>query len=278
MLINCSLDSTVNEFVENQLSGIWEYTSETGLYHKNSIVWSTNAASPQFGSPILVQAGALFGVGKYEGSYFAGANLYSTSYGIGTTIKVLNKLSTDIYNKMGYYITPKIYTDTVDEEWQKIYLAFEKMVNSGDSITIKYRTTENYLDSSGFTQSGTWTSATTFTTTATEFSAVVAENEVEILSGEGAGLSATITNISENAGTYTCTIDFTLTNASGDFTYRISNWTEIDSISDLVQTWKDSAVGTNSNWIQFKILLYGKGESPIINKTIIQSKPQIIIT
>lgn len=276
MLVNSGIDGNVYELLENQVSGIWEYTPETGLYHKNSIVFSDSASIPTFGSPMINQAGALYGIDKEDGGYLAGASLYSDDGDTG--ISVMNRLGSDTDNKMGYFITPKIYTDTVDEEWQKIYLGFEKMLNSGDSITIKYRTSVGYIDSSGFTQVGTWASATTFTTTATEFSAVSEGDELEVISGEGAGLSTTITDISEVGGTYTCTIDFTLTNASGEFRFRTSNWTKIEAISDLVQTWKDLAVGTNSNWIQFKVLLYGKGKSPIINKLIIQSKPQISIT
>lgn len=267
--IEVSGSGTNYTFIENQLSGIWEYTKETGLYHKYSIV----SGSYDFGSSTIKQAGALFPINKTYG-FFAGAQAYS-NYG-STERGVINYFpSTDSIAKMGYFITPQIYTSEVEEMWQKIYTLYKKLTNTGDFIQIKYRT---YVDPIlSFDSFGTWTSTTTFTTTATEFANVEVGDEIEIFSGIGAGLSANITAISSVGGTYTVTIDFTLTGASGTFAFRTANWVKLTSITDTVSKNKEITVGTNSNWIQFKVVMYSVsgGNSPELEKLLITSKSHL---
>lgn len=263
ILISCAIDNTYEAQLENFLSGIWEYTPDTGLYHKYGINNRTDASEYNYGVPTLTQAGGLFPLNNTN-QFFAGADI-----NIGSTPDpkgVICWINGDTKNKQGYFITPKIYAEDAEQTWQKLWLVCEKLLNTGDSITIKYRTSKSIITS--FDQPGAWTSTTTFTTTATEFADVESGDEIEIMTGEGSGLSATITNIT---GTYTVTIDTVQPGASGNFLFRTANWTKIDSLADLVQTFKEFSVGQQSSWIQFKVLMFGKGNSPEINKIIIDS-------
>lgn len=292
ILVSAGLNNTSYTFLENMLSGIWCYTQENGLHHRYSVVKNSSSGSEfDYGSPKLLQAGALFAVNaggsaipgtpasiEREKSFFAGAKLYSDAS--STEISVINYLNSDAKPKMGYFITPKLRGVEALQNWQKAWLTYETLKNSGDSITLKYRTSTNFRFS--FDQSGTWASSTTFTTTATEFSGVSAGDELEVMSGEGSGLSATITTIVNNAGTYTVTIDTALTGASGTFQMRVSNWTEIGSITDLIDGYKAFGLAPKSTWIQFKVLMYGTGgttealaNSPEIEKLIVNSDDQI---
>ena len=268
ILLGAGIDGNNNEFLENMVSGIWEYTKDTGLYHKYSITKGNNAAIRDYGSPVLVFPGALFEVGKAYRGFFAGAQLYTD--GSSTLTSVIGNISGDTNEKLGYFITPRIYAEQIEEIWQKIFLNYKALTTTGHYITVKYRQSVDYTPT--FDQLGTWTSTTTFTTTATEMANVAVGDEIEILSGEGSGLSASITAIS---GSYTVTIDTALTSASGDFRFRVSNWTDITDITDLVSAYKEFSVGKNSNWIQFKVIMFGTGDSPEIEKLTVVSKPQI---
>jgi hypothetical protein len=291
ILLSAGLNNTNYTLLENMLSGIWCYTKETGLHHRYSIVkTSSSGGAFDYGSPKLFFAGALYPLNaggnnlpgspsliERERSFFAGARLYSNAD--TTELSVINYLSLDAKPKMGYFITPKMHGEDAQEMWQKAWLTFDTLKNSGDFITLKYRTSRNFRFT--FDQPGTWASTTTFTTTATEFSGVAVGDEIEVLSGEGSGMSANITAIS-GSGTYTVTIDTTLTGASGTFQFRVANWTKIDTVTDLISAYKDFSIGQPANWVQFKCLMYGTGgttealaNSPEIEKLIVNSTPQI---
>ena len=266
ILLNATIESTASTstLLENMLSGIWVYTSDNGLYHKYGISKGESNVL-EFGSPLIVQAGAIFPTGDKR-KFLVGAQLYVADS--GTELGEIIGVNYDNSKKMGYLITPKIYTNDIEEMWKKVYLLYSNLKQTGDFIQLKYRTSvENIPSAYQINQTGslvgTWTTTTTFTTTLSYFSGVSVGDEIEILSGEGAGLSANITDISETGGTYTVTIDYTLTGASGNFMFRTSNWIKIDSITDLVTKNKEFGVGTNANWIQFKIIMYGLGSQTL---------------
>lgn len=295
ILVNAGINSTTSTFLENMLSGIWEYTKETGLYHKYSIS-KDNSSTPSntldYGSPRLKQAGALFPLGTVN-KFLAGAQLYKADGDSTTTeIGVINYISADARPKMGYFITPQVYTQEIDEVWQKAYVKFKGLINAGDTITLKYRRFTNFrpLTTSSASWVGTWTSTTGFTTTA-DVGGINIGDEIEILSGEGAGLSAKITAVVSGSPS-SMTIDTAVTGASGTFQFRISNWNTIDSATaqgyiysttpQLEPTYKEFSIEQNSNLTQYKVLLYGSGsaavdfaDSPEVERLVILSQPQL---
>jgi hypothetical protein len=171
----------------------------------------------------------------------------------------------DLQENRGYFITPRIQSENVKDVFQKLYLKFKPLVNDDDKIIVKYRTTKpslklrkRYLNSVG----ATWVDSTSFTTTL--FSEASVGNEIEIIYGKGAGYLAHITNISENAGTYTVTIDETVQNISAGetFAYVVDNWTKLkvldaSSVDNLDGFAEINLDEKKTKWMQFKIELRG---------------------
>lgn len=280
ILLKASLIGQTSTFLENQLSGVWAYTTETGLHHRFSLTKDTGANIADFGSPVIHTIGALWQIPKYNGatpggSFLAGATFFKEEAD-STLIAGILSLDTDddSINKLGYLITPEIHTSDIDEKWQKIYLLFKKLQNATDKIVIKYRQVRKYDDIvSSLISTGNWITNTTATVSLG--SVELSEgNEIEILSGEGSGLSAEITTIT-GTSVKTLTMDTAVVDASGQFSFRNEAWITLGKINDQVRENKDFTLGINSSWIQFKIILYGKGNSPELEKLILSSIPQI---
>lgn len=164
----------------------------------------------------------------------------------------------------GYFITPKIFSEGVTDKFNLLTIKFSKMKTELDKIIIKYRTSDDRLDtidvSSATNWNITWTSINTFTTTQTEWSGAMIGNEVNVLSGAAGGLLAHITNISIDSGTYTVTIDEEFTNyITGDKSVAVfKNWIKYDSIDWLnTDCWYSKDLGAEGKFLQLKIELRG---------------------
>lgn len=180
----------------------------------------------------------------------------------------LGSVSTGVEAR-GYFITPKVFSEQVTDNFNNLVLKFTKFANDTDKIIIKYRTTDdnrNIIDISGSTDwKATWTSSTTFTSTQTDLANAVVGDEIEILKGAAGGLLAHITTITENAGTYTITIDETFAEyTSGDISkFVFRNWKKFKTIAygDSAGTlgYLSAQLGAKGKWIQVKVELRGIG-------------------
>jgi len=169
----------------------------------------------------------------------------------------------------GYFVTPKIFSDNVTDNYDLLTVKFSPFTSELDKIIIKYRTVDDMrefinVDSNIATNwEIAWTSTTTFTTVQSEWSNAVVGNEVEILMGAGGGLLAHITAISEAGGTYTVTLDDTYDlYTSGDEAQAVfRNWTKFKTIvygdSNAEQFFLSEHLGVAGKWIQLKIELRG---------------------
>lgn len=164
----------------------------------------------------------------------------------------------------GYFITPKILSSAVTDNQNQVTVKFQPFVSELDKIIIKYRTEDDmrqYIDLSKWLI--VWTSTTTFTTTQAEWANAVVGNEVEILRGGGAGILAHIVSVSENAGTYTITIDEPYENyVTGDDGVAVfRNWKKWKTIeygdSDAEKHYISKQLGSDGKFIQLKIELRG---------------------
>lgn len=166
----------------------------------------------------------------------------------------------------GYFITPKITSDQITSTFNLLTLKFLPLTSELDKIIIKYRTEDDmrtHIDRS--TWAITWTSSTTFTTTQAEWANASTGDEVEILTGAGGGLLAHISTITENAGTYTVTLDDSHSDyLSGDIgTAVFRNWIKLDTIQygDIYdgQHFYSREIGVTGTFLQLKIELRGIG-------------------
>ena len=279
VLVNAGLNAANSKLLENQLSGIWCYSTDNGLYHRYSITKNDGSHEYDYGSPEMNIAGALQTLPKNNGSFYAGASIFANADG-STALNTLSTLdTTDTTQKLGYLITSQLYTQEVQENWQKLAILIKPLINASDYVTIKYRA--NGLDPLGRTMkkyddqasqavmTGTWSSPSIFTVSSV--GDLTVGDEVEILSGMGSGLSSSITGIS---GTY-ITLNNVVSSPSGTITFRNEGWTKIDTIQDLVTMNKKIPLALNTTWVQFKIILSGKGNSPELDRLISISQPQL---
>ena len=276
ILLNASLGTSgssayYNELLENMLSGIWEYTPEHGLYHKYALNKSSD-----YGSPIIRMAGALTDISatglptaKYK--FLAGCQFYTQDgQNVTTEVGAIERVQDDEYAKVGYLITPKIPTNEIEENWQKIIVIIKKLLNSTDKIKVKYRT--DYVDY-GATKiglSGLWTTLSAFTCSNIDSSAVVGD-EVEILGGIGSGISANISSIDSSA----VVIDEIVTGVSGYNRFRVSNWKDVGTtINTQGLRHFELPIDARSSWVQIKVVFFFTGEEEF-EKLAIKSEVQV---
>lgn len=257
LINNVYEDDTVEERLP---SGIWEFdlsNTSLGWYHKAALSLYTSSVI-DFGQNRVARVGAL----KYvktpnkNGQFLVGAQLYTDAS--STKEVILTNNTTDTIQKFGYLVTNKFLSGNITDIWQKVYARFKKFTNVTDKIIVKYRTDDPTPTSATIT----WTSTTTFTTT-TDVSGKEGY-EVEVLQGKGSGKCSHITTISENAGTYTVTVDEEYTGAtSGTAKARIQNWQKIGTLSEITSSTLESSFGGDTTpWVQVKVCLQltGKGE------------------
>lgn len=170
----------------------------------------------------------------------------------------------------GHFITAKMRSSGLQDDWQKVYLKHSELVNDTDKIVIKYRTLDEkpLVKIFNTSTSGdgviTWTDSDTFTTTDTQFASVIAGDEVEIIQGTGSGYLAHISSIAEAGGTYTVNLDESIKNLTASDTGRVvvSRWTKLTTIDkDTVRNsdgYSEVPIGTKSKQIQFKVELRGE--------------------
>jgi len=234
---------------ERSPSGIWEYNIKTGVLNHR---FSTANSSAEYGSSRLSKTAPLYVAHTPETLILAGGGKISDA---DTGLFAYSTATPS-----GYFTTPEIEARTVQENFERITLK-AKTLASGESILVKYRTSKNpYLPAYADI---TWTSATTFTTTDTDFANIVAAdgNEVEVVSGYGAGHLAHITGISYSNPTYTVTIDRSVGSNAQTARIRVDNWIKIDD--PYVQAdgeFKIIGINVTAPWIQFKVSMTGNIE------------------
>lgn len=283
ILVNSAINISPYNNIENMRGGIWEYTKETGLYHRYSISKPASSKT-EFGTSVMVKSGALVSlyptIGSSFGQFLAGANLYTEDGGdVSTTIGVIVNLdSGDTVLKSGYLTTPWIPAQEVEEAWDKLWLLYTKFLSSSAKVNFKFRISKKTFNVFDRGVTGCiWTSTTSFTTTSSDGSLLLVGDEIEVISGVGAGLVAHIIAISLSSGIYTITIDETCTGATGKLTVMAFNFTKLDSIQDIVSSFKRVSISQTSPLIQFKIVMFGVGNSPEVDKIKINSEPKTVI-
>ena len=161
----------------------------------------------------------------------------------------------------GYWITPKMESSNILDKYTTLVKKFKPLVNAEDKIVVKYRVTPNVLPNTS-DDNITWVNSTSFTSTS-DLSNVVVGNEVELISGVGAGYLAHITAITESTGTYTVTIDETVYGVSAnDRAVAIfANWVKLGVATVDSETndygYREFSIDKNAKWIQFKFELRG---------------------
>jgi len=160
----------------------------------------------------------------------------------------------------GVFETPKLESQEIKDMFTSVVTKWKKTLKPEDKIIIKYRTEDNTLRDSYIVSNPTitWVDSTSYTTTE-DISGVVIGNEVEIISGAGAGYLAHITNIEESGGTYTVTIDEVIENISANDKAAViyTNYNKLTAITAMEDIVNSASIGATGSWIQIKIELRG---------------------
>lgn len=154
-----------------------------------------------------------------------GGRLYPNTIG-GTALRTLVSATTGV--NRGQFATVRIESQDITDNNLFLWCKYQGLNTANDKIVFKYRNSQRdpFVLTSGVP---TWTSSTVFTTTDTKMADAEVGDEITILSGNGAGSTAHITIISENAGTYTVTLDEAITGISASDTawIMVENWTRL---------------------------------------------------
>lgn len=280
------VSSTTFKFAEtydNAIAGTAvDLTSDPGVYTGILVCPKGGDFGNVFNDSLVAGAIALIPESRSYYDYFTTRILFGgwriADDFVGTTYATLQSFTPG--ENRGSFITQKIFSDNIEDVFNKIILKARNIYNNNDKIVVKYRTAERQffpITPDGFQLSSyniTWASTTSFTVSNSKWAYVQAGDEVEIIEGAGAGYTAHISTISESGGTYTVTIDETipLISASDTSHVIVDNWTKGATItlSDTKGT-KSTSVDRNSKWIQIKCELRGEGtqveELQIVNKT-----------
>lgn len=190
-----------------------------------------------------------------------------------TTSQNINFITTE-FDNIGYFVTPKISSNTITDKNQKAFIKFRPL-GASDKIIVKYKERDVIglpVSTPQYASYMKWAGDTTLYTTngVTDFSEAksyldsspTAELEVEVISGAGAGQMAQVESITEENGVYSITLkDRLLGISSGNFcNIIIDNWKKIGEIdSTNTDGWDEFDVASSSPWIKFKVELRGSG-------------------
>lgn len=286
ILLNNLLGDSGGSIAEFCPSGIWEYDSEIGLYHKHSLSYTSFGGNTitDYGQNRLSGVGALSemkltnSASNSTGNLLAGAVVYtnasSTDAGIWTNDlfdPVTGSAGEKATQAFGYFVTTKISSSAVQDTWQKLYAFHEKFLTATDKIIVKYRTSKTKPVEASIT----WLNTTAFTTT-TDVSDYVVGDEVEITQGTGGGLCAHIIAIQEGSGsTYIVTLDETFTGVTtGTAKARFQKWRKAGVIQDS-STFDKVNIGVDSDTIQLKIAMLSTGKNEIRELALINQVKQL---
>lgn len=261
-------------------SGIWEFDPNKGLYHKHSIGLSKAAGTIlDYGQARVFGVGALSELNNpsttstRNGTFMAGVSYYTNA--TTSTSGVFFDDSNDTLQKAGYIITTKIQSDNITDSYLKIFAKYRQFLASTDRMVFKYRTTEQ----SPTEMVITWlTGGTQFTTTDANMANYSVGDEVEIVAGDGGGMCSHITAITENAGTYTVTVDLTHPTSTNTAKARLQKWVKIGTVSDQTSSFKEIGLPSacrDKTWIQFKIWMLFTGKDELVEFNVMNQTNQI---
>lgn len=282
---------------ENLPSGVWEIDLTTGnCTHRFPITLKPldSSSVTDYGQNLISGIGAIkvnylsynspMSAGK--SNLLLGATVYTNATDTLSSIYVLSpeQPTTDTEGqKKGYFVSTWLESNEVVNEWNRIWSVYKKFRNASDNIEYKYRLSEEEPTYATIT----WTSTTTFTTTtdvsayspnATGFNGTVG-GEVEVLQGTGSGDCVHVSSITENAGTYTVTLERAVTGVTGTAKARFQKWIKVFPAVpvDTVNSFSQFQIGGTDTRIQIKCCLTWTGDGEYY-KSIITSNDKIIAT
>ena len=259
-------------------AGIWCLDPRIGrLYNKTALGrWGD---STDYGHQRIQTAGGIYWVPSTVSSrnILAGGIINTTDTAGPQTGIWLQEAETSTTPTKGYFITQFIPSEDIREEWDSLWLKFQRFITTGSQFIVKARGTRSLLlaNRRPLQATITWTGATTFTLTlAAGDDALAVGDEVEVLNGANAGRVAHITTIAGNhAAVQTITIDETMTTASGSSVANFERWKKLGTISNTEKYEDSLSVGIKSSFVQLKVMLAGLASEMQLSEMLLVSEP-----
>lgn len=280
ILINNLNDDAAGDVTENLPSGIWELDLATANFtHRSSPTLKSLASSTitDYGQSRIYAPGALkmnylqSNAAGGRGTVISGFGYYSDASTVkyGIFIDSPNKPTTSTEGqKRGYATTTFFFSGEITDIWSRVWAVFKRFLAEADKITIKFR----FDEEDPVLANITWLSTTQFETT-TDVSAYAPDQspfdgtiggEVEVLQGTGAGSCTHISEISENAGTYTVTLDTAVTGVAGTAKARFQKWRKVlPEITGQTLNYGSCDIGQNDTKIQLKLVFEWTGDGEL---------------
>lgn len=276
MAVNTRMSDTTDSQVPRTPSGVYAYNPGIGIYHKHSATAQQDDTTvTDMGQLQLEEVGAIYSMaddeendGSAKQSDFFVSYAYkednsTTRYAIAKNDKRGLDLNAASRTTAGLLTTSKWFGEEVIEKWNNFYAFIRPLKNSTDKLVLKYRKQEYEPVETDIT----WVNTTSFTSTDSDWATIKTnfendkEYEFEGLQGDGAGFVAHISNITENAGTYTVTLDETITGATNRTAKaRIDRWIKVAEFTDAeeLESWVEFTPEATSTWIQYRLYMIGE--------------------
>ncbi len=290
VLVNNQNDDANDTVTENLPSGIWELDLQTfNFTHRYSPTLKRRSSSTvtDFGQNIIVGAGAIklntlnsdTSVGRSSlicgFDYFTDLTTESSAIFIDSPD---NPNTSTEGQKRGYLWTTFFESLEICENWLKAFSRFARLINETDKIILKYRFEKEkavlvnitWVDTTHFT---TTTDPSAYLPTVAPFSETggVYGGEVEIIQGVGSGACVHILSATNNAGTWTVTIDNAVTGATTTTgKARLQKWIKMrDEITGIVVPYADTPIGQSNIKIQIKAVFEWTGDNEFYNMVLL---------
>ena len=204
MTLRDSSNTNVRAQDPKYYAGVFCYDPEIGLYNRFPIELDPGTTGFGANLPIgttTLTVGALQSAPSQKTSFIASCMVHIDG---DTRALIFSDDKSRSLAARGFFVLNPFVGNGRDL-WQKVEVLCSKLKNSSDRILLKYRLGKSA--NLPFMATGTLTSSTTFTSTDTDFADVVEGDWVYISYGSGAGCTAHVSSITNNAGTYTVTLD-----------------------------------------------------------------------
>lgn len=265
-------DGSIEETIP---SGVYESSDDNGLIHKHPITLSsTTDPIIDYGQMILAGVGGISPVlvaatdPLENGSFLLGATFYTDN--VTTESGVFYDDRNDTVQKALSLISSKLEASdprgiqSIQNVFQTAYVLLRDFLDIDDKVQVKYRSKE--IDP--LIATITWTSTTTFTTTALieSYWESGIGGEVEVIQGIGSGKCAHITNVLFSSPTYTVTVDESFYGATGSSIARFQHWKKVGELAyGQDKTVLTAPIDKSANWAQIKLWGLFRGRDAIEN-------------
>jgi hypothetical protein len=287
--IHVSVDNSTNDtpvYMPQFPGGVWVYDRANKAFYNRFTPSNANTVTDfgQFAGtkmtsaifPIvedyLTEPTAAVGGVLLTGARVSGATA-------ATTYRVAISVTTG--ENRGQFETCRVEALDVTQGVPALWCKFQGVETSSDKIVFKYRTRSRIPLILSTSQ--VWTSSTVFTTTDTDMASVEVGDEIMVLFGNGAGSTAHITTIVNNAGTYTVTVDEAITgiSATNEGWIMVNNWKKVGTQIDYNDTFGYKRIPLeirDATWFQVKVELRGEGGKVAIEQLQLINKKDVPTT